>query len=64
MVLSVGSSVVMSNRKSTAGTPSLRKYFQRLQVNDTLSIQVELPGHLYGHDFSYRPRNHTRGLQR
>ena len=43
MVLSVGSSVIMSKRKSTAGNPSLRKYFQSLQVSYvTLSIQVEL----------------------
>ena len=43
MVLSVGSSVIMSKRKSTAGTPSLRKYFQPLQVcYVTLRIQVEL----------------------
>ena len=42
MVMSVGSSV-MSKRKSTAGTPSLRKYFQPLQVSYvTLNIQVEL----------------------
>ena len=42
MVTSVGSLVIM-NRKSTAGTSSLRKYFQPLQVSYvTLSIQVEL----------------------
>ena len=28
MVLSVRSSVILSKRKSTAGTPSLRKYFK------------------------------------
>ena len=38
MVLSVGSSVIMSKRKSTAGTPSLRKYFQPLQVSMLHSV--------------------------
>ena len=43
MALSVRSSVIMSKRKSTAGTPSLRMHFQALQVSYvTLIIQVEL----------------------
>ena len=49
MALSVGSSVIMSKRTSKARTPSLRKYFQPLQMSHvTLRIW---------------PRNHMRRLQ-
>ena len=66
MVLSVAFLVVMSKKKATAGIPSLRKYFQPLQVSYvTLSIQVELARPCAClHDFSYRPHNRTGGLQR
>ena len=53
-------SLFLIKRKSSAGTSCVRKYIQPLLVSYvTLSIQLELPGHLYGHDFSYRPHNHT-----
>ena len=44
LVLSVGSLVIMSKKKSTAETPSQRKYFQPLQV--TLRFQVVAIGRI------------------